>query len=146
LSPDVLDFYAAADVVSPSRVSDRIHDALDGLVLREAREAQTLSQWIERLQAEPDLRRKGGEAASKRSSSGTGIGMRLRYGNFLKNEGKAHARLESYPVAALVPQRIMLPPPKHKLAGSPGGNPSGARAGSCLALPPKSITLPEVQF
>ena len=97
----MLDFYAAADVVSPSRVSDCIHDALDGLVLREAREAQTLSQWIERLQTEPNLRRKGGEAASKRSSSGTGIVMRLRYGNSLRNEAKAYARLESYPVAAL---------------------------------------------
>jgi hypothetical protein len=61
----VLDFYAVADVVSPSRVSDYIHDALDGLVLREAREAQTLGQLIERLLAEPDLRRKVGDAASK---------------------------------------------------------------------------------
>jgi glycosyltransferase involved in cell wall biosynthesis len=90
-SLDVLDFYAAADVyVSPSRedsfglpvseamacglpaitsvcagVSDYIHDALDGFVLREPREAQTLSELIARLQAEPDLRRKVGEAASK---------------------------------------------------------------------------------
>jgi glycosyltransferase involved in cell wall biosynthesis len=90
-SPDVLDFYAAADVyVGPSRedsfglpvaeamacglpaitsvcagVSDYIHDALDGFVLREPRDAQTLSQLIQRLQAEPDLRRKVGEAAGK---------------------------------------------------------------------------------
>lgn len=141
----MLDFYAAAGVVSPSRVSDCIHDALDGLVLREAREAQTLSQWIERLQTEPDLRRKGREAASKRSSSGTGIVMRLRYGNFLKNEAKAYARLESYPVAACV-VKDNVAAAKHKLADSRSGNPSGARAGSCLALPPKSITLPEVQF
>ena len=61
----MLDLYAAADVVSPSRVSDYIHDALDGIVLREPREAQTQSQLIERLQAESDLRRKVGEAASQ---------------------------------------------------------------------------------
>jgi glycosyltransferase involved in cell wall biosynthesis len=90
-SLEVLDFYAAADVyVSPSRedsfglpvaeamacglpvitsvcagVSDYIHDTLDGFVLREPRDAQTLGQLIERLQMEPDLRRKVGEAASK---------------------------------------------------------------------------------
>ena len=90
-SLDVLDFYATADVyVSPSRedsfglpvaeamacglpaitsvcagVSDYVHDALDGFVLREPRDAQALCQLIERLQAEPDLRRKVGEAASK---------------------------------------------------------------------------------
>jgi glycosyltransferase involved in cell wall biosynthesis len=90
-SPDVLDFYAAADVyVSPSRedsfglpvaeamacglpaitsvcagVSDYIHDGVDGFVLRHPRDAQTLSQVMERLYAEPDLRRKVGEAAAK---------------------------------------------------------------------------------
>jgi glycosyltransferase involved in cell wall biosynthesis len=90
-SPRVLGFYAAADIyVSPSRedsfgqpvaeamacglpaitsvcagISDYIHDALDGFVLREPRDAQTLSELIARLQAEPDLRRKVGEAASK---------------------------------------------------------------------------------
>ena len=89
-SPDVLDFYAAADVyVSPSRedsfglpvaeamacglpaitsvcagVADYVHDGVDGFVLREPRDAQALSQLIERLQAEPDLRRKIGEAAA----------------------------------------------------------------------------------
>lgn len=90
-SSDVLDFYAAADVyVSPSRedsfglpvaeamacglpaitsvcagVADCIHDGVDGFVLREPRDAQSLSKLIERLQGEPDLRRKIGEAAAK---------------------------------------------------------------------------------
>jgi hypothetical protein len=63
----VLDFYAAADVVSPSRVSGYIHDALGGIVLREPREAQTLGQLIERLQAEPDLRRKVGKQNNPRA-------------------------------------------------------------------------------
>ena len=88
-SPDVLDFYAAADVyVSPSRedsfglpvaeamacglpaitsvcagVADYIHDGVDGFVLREPRDAQALSQLVELLQGDPDLRRKIGEAA-----------------------------------------------------------------------------------
>ena len=61
----MLDFYAAADLVSPSRVSHYIHDALDGIVPREPCEAQTLSPLIEPLQAEPDLRHEVGEAASK---------------------------------------------------------------------------------
>jgi glycosyltransferase involved in cell wall biosynthesis len=90
-SPDVLDFYAAADTyVSPSRedsfglpvaeamacglpaitsvfagVSDYIHDGVDGFVLREPRDAQTLVQLMELLHAEPALRRKVGEAAAK---------------------------------------------------------------------------------
>jgi glycosyltransferase involved in cell wall biosynthesis len=89
-SPDVLDFYAAADVyVSPSRedsfglpvaeamacglpaitsvfagVADYIHDGVDGFVLREPRDAQALSQLVELLQGDPDLRRKIGEAAA----------------------------------------------------------------------------------
>jgi UDP-glucose:(heptosyl)LPS alpha-1,3-glucosyltransferase len=89
-SPDVLDFYAAADVyVSPSRedsfglpvaeamacglppitsvcagVSDLIHDGVDGFVLRDPRDTKALSQLIQRLQAQPDLRRKIGEAAA----------------------------------------------------------------------------------
>jgi glycosyltransferase involved in cell wall biosynthesis len=89
-SPDVLDFYAAADVyLSPSRedsfglpvaeamscglpaitsvcagVADYIRDGVDGFVLREPRDAQILSRLIERLQAEPDLRDKIGEAAA----------------------------------------------------------------------------------
>jgi glycosyltransferase involved in cell wall biosynthesis len=88
-SPDVLDFYAAADVyVSPSRedsfglpvaeamacglpaitsvcagVADYIQDGVDGFVLREPRDAQALSQLVELLQGDPDLRRKIGEAA-----------------------------------------------------------------------------------
>jgi len=90
-SPDVLDFYSAADVyVSPSRedsfglpvaeamacglpvitsvsagVSDYIRDGVDGYVLREPRDARALSQVIERLHTEPDLRRKVGDAAAK---------------------------------------------------------------------------------
>jgi glycosyltransferase involved in cell wall biosynthesis len=90
-SPDVLDFYSAADVyVSPSRedsfglpvaeamacglpaitsvcagVSDDIHDGVDGFVLRDPHDAQTLAQLLQRLHGEPDLRRKLGEAAAK---------------------------------------------------------------------------------
>jgi glycosyltransferase involved in cell wall biosynthesis len=90
-SPDVLDFYSAADVyVSPSRedsfglpvaeamacglpaitsvfagVSHDIHDGVDGFVLRDPHDAQTLAQLVRRLHAEPDLRRKLGEAAAK---------------------------------------------------------------------------------
>lgn len=89
--PEVLDFYAAADVyVSPSHedsfglpvaeamacglpvitsafagVADYIHDGVDGYVVREPRDARTLAQLIERLQAELDLRRQLGEAAAK---------------------------------------------------------------------------------
>jgi glycosyltransferase involved in cell wall biosynthesis len=89
-SPDVLDFYAAADAyVSPSRedsfglpvaeamacglpaitsvcagVADYIQDGVDGFVLREPRDAHALSRLIERLQGEQDLRRKIGEAAA----------------------------------------------------------------------------------
>jgi glycosyltransferase involved in cell wall biosynthesis len=90
-SPDVLELYSAADVyVSPSRedsfglpvaeamacglpaitsvcagVADYIHDGIDSFVLREPHDAQTLSNLIERLQSQPDLRRAVGEAASK---------------------------------------------------------------------------------
>lgn len=90
-SPDVLDFYAAADVyVSPSRedsfglpvaeamacglpaitsacagVAGYIQDGVDGFVLQEPRDARALSQLMERLQAEPALRRRVGEAAAK---------------------------------------------------------------------------------
>ena len=89
-SPDVLEFYAAADVyVSPSRedsfglpvaeamacglpvvtsicagVADCIHEGTNGFVLRDPRDTQDLSQLIKRLQAEPDLRRRIGEAAA----------------------------------------------------------------------------------
>ena len=85
-----LDFYAAADVyVSPSRedsfglpvaeamacglavvtsvcagVAEYIHDGVDGFVLPDPRDIQVLSQLIKRLQAEPDLRHKIGEAAA----------------------------------------------------------------------------------
>jgi UDP-glucose:(heptosyl)LPS alpha-1,3-glucosyltransferase len=90
-SPDVLDFYAAADVyVSPSLedsfglpvaeamacglpaitsvcagVADLIHDAVDGFVLRDPCDAQALSQLIECLHSDPARRRKIGEAASQ---------------------------------------------------------------------------------
>jgi glycosyltransferase involved in cell wall biosynthesis len=90
-SPDVLDFYAAADVyTSPSLedsfglpvaeamacglpaitsvhagVADYVHDGVDGFVLREPRDARALSQVMERLHKEPELRRKVGEAAAK---------------------------------------------------------------------------------
>jgi glycosyltransferase involved in cell wall biosynthesis len=90
-SPDVLELYSAADVyVSPSRedsfglpvseamacglptitsvcagVADYIHDGIDGFVLREPHDAQTLSKLIEQLHSQPDLRRVVGEAASK---------------------------------------------------------------------------------
>ena len=89
-SPEVLDFYAAADVyVSPSRedsfglpvaeamacglpaitsvcagVADYIQDGVDGFVLRDPRDAQTLSRLI-RLLLTADLQRLVGEAASK---------------------------------------------------------------------------------
>jgi UDP-glucose:(heptosyl)LPS alpha-1,3-glucosyltransferase len=46
-------------------VADYIQDGIDGFVLREPRDAQTLSKLIERLQGEPDLRRKIGEAAAR---------------------------------------------------------------------------------
>jgi UDP-glucose:(heptosyl)LPS alpha-1,3-glucosyltransferase len=90
-SPDVLDFYAAADVyVSPSRedsfglpvaeamacglpvitstcagIADYVHDGIDGFVLREPRDAQALARLVEGLQAHPDLRRNTGEAAAQ---------------------------------------------------------------------------------
>jgi glycosyltransferase involved in cell wall biosynthesis len=90
-SADVLDFYAAADVyVSPSRedsfglpvaeamacglptitsvcagVADYIDDGVDGVVLRDPRDTQTLAELIERLQTQPDLRDSLGDAASK---------------------------------------------------------------------------------
>jgi glycosyltransferase involved in cell wall biosynthesis len=92
-SPDVLDFYAAADVyVSPSRedsfglpvaeamacglpamtsvyagVADYIDDGIDGMVLRDPRDAQDLRGKIERLHEEPELRRKLGEAAARKA-------------------------------------------------------------------------------
>ncbi|MHB8608911.1 MAG: glycosyltransferase family 4 protein [Candidatus Acidiferrales bacterium] len=88
--PDVLDFYAAADVyVSPSRedsfglpvaeamacglpvitsifagVADCIHDGVDGFIVRDPRDTRALAQLIERLQEDPDLRRNLGEAAA----------------------------------------------------------------------------------
>jgi UDP-glucose:(heptosyl)LPS alpha-1,3-glucosyltransferase len=90
-SPEVLDFYAAADVyVSPSRedsfglpvaeamacglpaitsvcagVGDYIHDGADGFVLRDPRDAQTLAKLIEQLQSSADLRSDLGKAAAR---------------------------------------------------------------------------------
>jgi glycosyltransferase involved in cell wall biosynthesis len=90
-SPDALDFYAAADVyVSPSRedsfglpvaeamacglpaitsvcagVADYIHDGVDGFVLGDPRDAQTLAGLMERLSSSADLRRNLGEAAAR---------------------------------------------------------------------------------
>jgi UDP-glucose:(heptosyl)LPS alpha-1,3-glucosyltransferase len=46
-------------------VADYIDDGIDGFVLREPHDAQTLSNLMERLQSQPDLRRVVGEAASK---------------------------------------------------------------------------------
>lgn len=92
-SPDVLDFYGAADVyVSPSRedsfglpvaeamacglpaitsvcagVADYIEDGADGIILRNPRDAQELRGKIERLHAEPELRRSLGEAAARKA-------------------------------------------------------------------------------
>ncbi|HUB58986.1 MAG TPA: glycosyltransferase family 4 protein [Candidatus Micrarchaeia archaeon] len=88
---EVLEVYAAADVyVSPSRedsfglpvaeamacglpvitsisagVADCIRDGVDGFVLREPRDAQTLAAMIERLRTDGDLRRSTGEAAGR---------------------------------------------------------------------------------
>jgi glycosyltransferase involved in cell wall biosynthesis len=87
----VLDSYAAADVyTSPSLedsfglpvaeamacglpaitsvhagVADYVHDGVDCFVLREPRDARALSQVMERLHTQPDLRGKVGEAAAK---------------------------------------------------------------------------------
>lgn len=89
--PDVLDFYAAADVyVSPSRedsfglpvaeamacglpvitsafagVADCVRDGVDGFVLRDPRDAQALAQHVARLQKDVALRNSIGEAAAK---------------------------------------------------------------------------------
>jgi glycosyltransferase involved in cell wall biosynthesis len=87
---DVLDFYAAADIyVSPTRedcfslpvleamacglpvitsvfngVIDCIHDGVDGFVMREPRDAQKLTQVIQRLQADAGLKQNVGAAAA----------------------------------------------------------------------------------
>ncbi|HMD39906.1 MAG TPA: glycosyltransferase family 4 protein [Candidatus Acidoferrum sp.] len=88
---DVLDFYAAADIyVSPSLedsfglpvaeamacglpvvtsvfagVSDLVRDGIDGFVLRDPRDAQSLAQLIQRLNADAEPRRSVGEAAAE---------------------------------------------------------------------------------
>ena len=89
--PDVLDFYAAADVyISPSRedsfglpvaeamacglpaitsifagIADYVHDGVDGFVVRDPSDARALAELIELLEADGDLRRNLGEAAAK---------------------------------------------------------------------------------
>jgi glycosyltransferase involved in cell wall biosynthesis len=91
--PDVLDFYAAADVyVSPSLeesfglpvaeamscglpaitsvhagVADFVHNGVDGFVMSEPRDARYLAQLIQRLQSDEVLSRKIGEAASQKA-------------------------------------------------------------------------------
>ncbi len=90
-SPDVLDFYAAADVyVSPSRedsfglpvaeamacalpvitsvsagVSDYIRDGAEGYVLRKPRDAEALAGLLQKLHANVDMRKRMGESAAK---------------------------------------------------------------------------------
>lgn len=90
-SPDVLDFYSAADAyVSPSRedsfglpvaeamacglpvitsvfagVSDYIDDGVDGYVLRKPSDAQALAKLLQELHANVDMRKRTGECAAK---------------------------------------------------------------------------------
>ncbi len=90
-SPDVLDYYAAADVyVSPSRedsfglpvaeamacglpvitsvcagVADYIHDGVDGFVLREPLDTSALIQLLQELRWSAELRNRTGECATK---------------------------------------------------------------------------------
>jgi glycosyltransferase involved in cell wall biosynthesis len=90
-SPEVLDFYAAADVyVSPSRedsfglpvaeamacglpvitsvfagVADYLHDGVDGFVLRDPLDVQALSQLIQILYSDGDNRTRMGSAAAR---------------------------------------------------------------------------------
>ena len=42
-----------------------MQDGVDGFVLRDPLDAKTLGQLVEKLRADPDLRRKVGEAAAK---------------------------------------------------------------------------------
>jgi glycosyltransferase involved in cell wall biosynthesis len=90
-SPDVLDFYAAADVyVSPSRedsfglpvaeamacglpvitsvfagVADYLHDGVDGFVLQDPRDVETLSRLLRLLYSDADIRARMGSAAAR---------------------------------------------------------------------------------
>jgi glycosyltransferase involved in cell wall biosynthesis len=48
-------------------VADYIDDGIDGMVLRDPRDAQDLRGKIERLHEEPELRRKLGEAAARKA-------------------------------------------------------------------------------
>jgi glycosyltransferase involved in cell wall biosynthesis len=90
-SPNVLDFYAASDVfVSPSRedsfglpvaeamacglpvitsvfagVADYLHDAVDGFVLRDPLDAPAVSQLIQLLYSDGDIRARMGSAAAR---------------------------------------------------------------------------------
>lgn len=95
--PDVLDFYAAADVyVSPSRedsfglpvaeamacglsaitsvfagVAGYIHDGVDGFVLRDPIDAQGLSKLIQLLYSDSGFRRRMGDAAARNATEWT---------------------------------------------------------------------------
>jgi glycosyltransferase involved in cell wall biosynthesis len=90
-SPDVLDFYAAADVyVSPSRedsfglpvaeamacglpvvtsvfagIAGYLHDGVDGFILRDPLDAHALSQLIQLLYSDGDIRASMGSAAAR---------------------------------------------------------------------------------
>ena len=89
--PDVLDFYAAADVyVSPSRedsfglpvaeamacglpvitsvfagVADYLHDGVDGFVLQDPHDVETLSRLIRLLYSDTDIRARMGSAGAR---------------------------------------------------------------------------------
>jgi glycosyltransferase involved in cell wall biosynthesis len=90
-SPDVLDFYAAADVyVSPSRedsfglpvaeamacglpvitsvfagVADYLHDGVDGFVLQDPKDVESLSRLIQLLYSDADIKARMGSAAAR---------------------------------------------------------------------------------
>lgn len=89
--PDVLDFYAAADIyVSPSRedsfglpvaeamacglpvitsafagVADCVHSGVDGFIMRDPQDAQALAECVARLHTDEALRNSIGESAAK---------------------------------------------------------------------------------
>lgn len=96
-SPDIMQFYAAADVYAGPSLHDSfalppieamacglpvittvnnggsqvITDGLDGFVLEDPTDSATLAQLVERLHAQPDLRRRVGEAAARTAQSYT---------------------------------------------------------------------------
>jgi glycosyltransferase involved in cell wall biosynthesis len=95
--PEVIDLYAAADIyVSPSRedsfglpvaeamacglpiitsrfagVAELVQDRIEGFVLEDPENAQTLAQWIALLATDADLRRNVGAAAAARAAGFT---------------------------------------------------------------------------